>query len=118
MCIKTEHLANHDRKRVMQYQGGGIIGELDFYLQQRRSFLAEALGKTVVCTLSKEQLDEMYVAVGGTFAPRVCGWVRRRSGQNQLSRVWSDVASTCPPHSVRSPLRGSVPCAFLQRTHH
>lgn len=45
--------------RVLRYDAGGIIGELDFTLRQPRSFSSEALENTVVYVLSRDDFSTM-----------------------------------------------------------
>lgn len=47
------------RERVLRYDSGGIIGELDFTLRQPRSFSSEALEDTTVFVLSRDDLSAM-----------------------------------------------------------
>lgn len=49
----------HKRTKVLQYDQGGIIGDLDFFLQQKRSFTAEALAPCTIHSVSRSALSDM-----------------------------------------------------------
>lgn len=51
---------NTGKQRIMQYNGGGVLGELDFMLNQQRTFSARAQETTVVLELTRPKLREMF----------------------------------------------------------
>eukprot|EP00039_Didymoeca_costata_P030147 m.28074 g.28074 ORF g.28074 m.28074 type:complete len:986 (+) comp7970_c0_seq1:124-3081(+) len=47
-------------RRLMQYNEGGVFGDLDFFVGQKRSFTAKAQCDCIVMELTRAKLREMY----------------------------------------------------------
>ncbi|KAH9109121.1 hypothetical protein LEN26_005710 [Aphanomyces euteiches] len=57
--IYNENKDNSPNHRIIKVSQGSLVGEVDFYLEQERSFTCQAVVPTVVYELTREALDSM-----------------------------------------------------------